>query len=99
MSSEALASSAATHGKKKKKKKAPVLLGKGKVKLSKAGKGKLILKPTAKGKHALSKLKGKAVHLTLKVSIRTLNGTLVVSKKQHVTLHAAKAKKKGHGGK
>jgi hypothetical protein len=97
---EALATSAATHGKKKKKKKSPVLLGKGKVKLSKAGKGKLILKPTTKGKHALTKLKGKAVHLTLKVTIRTLNGTVVVSKKQHVTLHAAKAKKKkGHGGK
>jgi hypothetical protein len=101
ISSEALASSAATHGKKKnKKKKAPVLLGKGKLKLSKAGKGKLILKPTAKGKHALGKLKGKAaVHLTLKVTIRTLNGTTIVSKKQHVTLHAAKAKKKGHSGK
>jgi hypothetical protein len=99
VSSEALASSAATHGKKKKKKKSPVLLGKGKLKLSKAGKGKLILKPTAKGRHALSKLKGKAVHLTLKVTIRTLNGTVVTSKKQHVTLHAAKAKKKGHGGK
>jgi hypothetical protein len=100
VSSEALAGSAATHGKKKKKKKSPVLLGKGKVKLSKAGKGKLILRPTAKGKHALSKLKRKAVvHLTLKVTIRTLNGTTVVSKKQHVTLHAAKAKKKGHGGK
>jgi hypothetical protein len=100
VSTEAVADSAATHGKKKKKKKSPVLLGKGKVKLSKAGKGKLILKPTAKGKHALSKLKGKAaVHLTLKVTVRTLNGTTVVSKKQHVTLHAAKAKKKGHGGK
>jgi hypothetical protein len=99
---EALASSAASHGKKKKKKKAPVLLGKGKVKLSKAGKGKLILKPTTKGKHALSKLKGKGkLHLTLKVTIRTLNGTVVVSRKQHVTLHAAKAKKKthSHGGK
>jgi hypothetical protein len=99
---EALAGSAATHGKKKKKKKSPILLGKGKIKLAKAGKGKLILKPTAKGKHALSKLKGKPVHLTLKVAVRTLNGTAVVSKKQHVTLHAAKAKKKkkkGHGGK
>jgi len=96
---EVLAGSAATHGKKTKKKKTSVLLGKGKLKLSKAGKGKLILKPTAKGKHALSKLKGKAVHLTLKATIRTLNGTVVVAKKQHVTLRAAKAKKKRRGGK
>ncbi|HUA73353.1 MAG TPA: hypothetical protein VL988_01185 [Solirubrobacteraceae bacterium] len=95
---EVLAEAAATHGKKhgKKKKKKPVLLGKGKLKLSKPGKGKLILKPTAKGKHALGHLsKGKSVHLTLSFTIRTLNGTVVTTKKQHVTLRP-KAKKKGH---
>jgi hypothetical protein len=96
--SEALAEVAAKHGKKhgKKKKKKPVLLAKGKVKLTKPGKGKLILKPTAKGKHALRHLsKGKSVHLTLSFTVRTLNGTVVTSKKQHVTLRP-KAKKKAH---
>lgn len=73
-----------------------MLLGKGNVKLSKAGKGKLILKPTHKGKSALSRIKGKkGVHLTLSYTIRTLSGTVVVAKKQHITLHV-KAKKKGH---
>ncbi len=86
---------AASHAKKKKKKRKPVLLGKGKVKLSKAGKGKLILKPTAKGKAALGHFKGKSVHLTLKFTIRTLNGTVVEVKKQHVTLRP-KRKKKAH---
>ncbi len=93
---EAIAESAASKGKhKKKKKKKPVLLGKGKVKLKKPGKGKLILKPTAKGKGALAHLKSKSVHLTLKFTIHTPNGTLVTSKKQHVTLRP-KAKKKAH---
>jgi len=92
---EVAAEAAASHGKKKKKKHKPVLLGKGKVKLSKAGKGKLILKPTAKGRSALGHFKGKSVRLTLKFTVRTLNGTVVVVKKQHVTLRP-KAKKKGH---
>jgi hypothetical protein len=93
---EVAAEAAASHAKKKKKKKRkPVLLGKGKVKLSKAGKGKLILKPTAKGKRALGHFKGKSVHLTLKFTIRTLNGTIVEVSKQHVTLRP-KAKKKAH---
>ncbi|HEX3911510.1 MAG TPA: hypothetical protein VHW67_12510 [Solirubrobacteraceae bacterium] len=93
---EAIAESAASKGKhKKKKKKKPVLLGKGKVKLKKAGKGKLILKPTAKGKGALAHFKGKSVHLTLKFTIRTPNGTVVESKKQRITLRP-KAKKKAH---
>lgn len=94
-----LASSAATHGKKKKKKKAkPVLLGKGKLKLSKAGKGKLIIKPTSKGKRALRHVKAKGVHVTLKFTIQTLNGTAVVSKKQRITLRPKKKKshKKHH---
>jgi len=92
---EVTAEAAASHGKKKKKKRKPVLLGKGKVKLSKAGKGKLILKPTAKGKRALGHFKGKSVRLTVKFTIRTLNGTVVEVKKQHVTLRP-KAKKKAH---
>lgn len=92
---ESLAEVAAAHGKKKKRKK-PVLLGKGKLKLSKPGKGKLILKPTAKGRHALGHLsKGKSVHLTLSFTIRTLNGTVVTTKKQRVTLRP-KAEKKTH---
>jgi hypothetical protein len=90
---EALAEAAAAHGKKKRK---PVLLGKGKLKLSKPGKGKLLLKPTTKGRHALGHLaKGKSVHLTLSFTIRTLSGTVVTTKKQHVTLRP-KAKKKTH---
>jgi hypothetical protein len=92
---EAIAGAAAAHGKKKKKHKKPVLLGKGMVKLSKPGKGKLILKPTTKGKHALGHVKGKSVHLTLNFTVRTLNGTDVVAKKQAITLRP-KAKKKGH---
>jgi hypothetical protein len=93
---EVTAEAAASHGKKKKKKKRkPVLLGKGKVKLSKAGKGKLILKPTAKGKRALGHFKGKSVHLTVKFTIRTLNGTVVAIEKQRVTLRP-QAKKKAH---
>jgi hypothetical protein len=89
------AASKGAKGKGKHKKKAkPILLGKGKVKLSKPGKGKLVLKPTRKGKQALTHLKGKSVHLTLKLTVRTLNGTVVTSKKQHITLK--KAKKKAH---
>ena len=90
-----LAASASTHGKKKKKKSKPVLLGKGTLKLSKAGKGKLIMKPTRKGRRALRAVKHKGVHVTLNFTIRTLNGTVVTSKKQRVTLRP-KAKKKGH---
>jgi hypothetical protein len=95
-----LASSAATkkHGKKKKKKKAkPVLLGKGTLKLSAPGKGKLIFKPTLKGKRALRAVKPKGVHVTLNFTIRTLNGTVVTTKKQRVMLRPkAKKKPKGH---
>ena len=96
---EVVASSAA-HGKKKKGKKlTPVLLGKGSVKLSTPGKGKLVIKPTAKGKRALASLgKRKKARLTLTVAVTTLNGTPVVTKKQHVTLRALvkKAHKKKH---
>ena len=97
---EAIATSAATHGKKKRKKKtkkkAPVLLGKGSVVLSTPGKGKLLITPTAKGKRALAGVKkGKSVRLTLNITVNTLNGTLVVTKKQQVTLRP-QAKRKAH---
>jgi hypothetical protein len=93
----AVASSAAKkkHGKKKKKKK-PVLLGKGTLKLSAPGKGKLIFKPTSKGKRALRAVKSKGVHVTLNITIRTLNGTVVTTKKQRVVLRPKAKKKKGH---
>ena len=92
---EAIATSAASHGKKKQKKHAPVLLGKGHVRLTKPGKGKLVLKPTRKGKRALGGVKAKSVRLTLKVTVHTLNGTLVVTKSQRVTLHKQKKTRKG----
>ena len=94
----ALASSAATHGKKKKKKKKkkPVLLGRGTLKLSTVGKGKLLIKPTLKGRRALRVVKPKGVHVTLKFTIRTLNGTVVTSKKQLITLRPKPKKKKRH---
>lgn len=97
---EIVATSAATHGKKKKKKKhVAVLLGKGNVKLSKPGKGKLILKPSAKGRRALASVKkGKSVRLTLKLTVKTLNGTLVTTKTQRITLRP-QSKKKGHAKK
>ena len=99
---EIVATSAASHGKKKKKKKkkhVPVLLGKGSVQLSKPGKGKLILKPSAKGRRALASVKkGKSVRLTLKLTVKTLNGTLVTTKTQRITLRP-QSKKKGHAKK
>ncbi len=92
---EAVATEAAKHKKRKHKKK-PVLLGKGSIKLSQPGKGKLLITPTGKGRRALKGVKkGTKVHLTLKITIDTINGTLVVTKKQHVTLRPL-AKKKGH---
>ena len=53
------AATAAAHGKKKKKKRKPVTLGRGTLKLSKAGKGTLKIKLTSKGKHAFAHVKGK----------------------------------------
>lgn len=95
---EVIGVSSSSHGKKKKKKKAaPVLLGTGSVKLSKPGKGKLIIRPTAKGRRALERLKGNGVRVTLKFTVDTLNGTLVVTKSERITLHPKKqAHKKRH---
>ncbi len=85
---EVLATSAAAHGKRRKKKVVPVLLGKGSVTLSKPGKGQLVIKPTARGRRALARVKrGTRVRLTLKLTVNTANGTLVVNKTQRVTLH------------
>lgn len=83
----------ASAAKKSKKKKKPVLLGKGTLKLSKAGKGKLVIHFNAKGKHAFAHLKGK-VRLTFKFTVQTAAGTLVESKTIHVTLKPKKKKKK-----
>jgi hypothetical protein len=81
---------------KKKKKKKPVLLGKGTTILSKPGKGKLLVKPSSKGKRALSHVGKKGVQLTLKFAISTLNGTVVVSKSEHIKLKPKPKKKKHH---
>jgi hypothetical protein len=94
-----IAAAKGKHGKKKKKAKA-VLLGKGKLKLSKPGKGKLIVKLSSKGKRALGHVKPKGVRLTVKFTVKTLNGTLVVSKKEQIKLRPKakkKSKKKGAG--
>ncbi len=93
-----IASAKSKHGKKKGKKKAKaVLLGKGTLKLAKPGKGKLIIKPSAKGKRALRHVSAKGVRLTVKLTVNTLNGTLVVSKSERVKLKLkAKHKKKAH---
>ena len=81
-----------THGKKKKKKK-PILLGKGKVRLSKPGKGKLVIKLSHKASKALSHVSAKGVKITVKITVKTLNGTVVTTKSQRVKLRP-KAKKK-----
>lgn len=89
-----LTATTAKHSKKKKKAKA-VQLGTGKLKLSTPGKGKLVIKLSSKGKRALSHVGSKGVHLTVKVTISTLNGTLVAVKSGHVTLRPKK-KSKAH---
>jgi von Willebrand factor type A domain len=88
----------AAHSKKKKKKKKPVLLGKGKLKLSTPGKGKLVIKLSHKARKALSQVSSKGVSVTLKFTVHTLNGTVVTTKSQHIKLRpkAKKAKKKHH---
>ncbi len=83
-----LAYSASGHGKKKHKKK-PVLLGKGTLKLTKAGKGTLVIKLTSKAKRALSHIGKRGVRVTLKVTIETSNGTLVGTRTESLTLHKA----------
>lgn len=87
---------ASSHGKKKKK--APVLLGKGTLKLNKAGQGKLIIKLTPKARRALGHVGKRGVRVTLKVRIEIANGTLVGIKTEVITLHKAK-KHKGKGNK
>lgn len=89
-----IAAAGSKHGKKKKKAKA-VLIGSGKLKLAVPGKGKLIIKLSGKGKRALRHVGSKGVRLTVKFSVKTLNGTLVITKKEQVKLHAKKTKKKG----
>ncbi len=92
-----LTATAAKHGKKKKKKKPkPVLLGTGQLKLSAPGKGTLIIKLSSKGKRALRQVGHKGVHLTIKLTINTLNGTLVGVKSEGIALQPKK-KSKGHG--
>lgn len=86
-----LTATTAKHGKKKKKKKAKsVLLGKGSLKLSTPGKGTLVIKLSSKGKRALRHVGRKGVHLTVKLTITTINGTLVAVKTEHVTLRPKK---------
>lgn len=93
-----VASSSSKHGKKKKKAK-PVLLGKGKFKLSKAGKGKLLIKLSSTAKKALSHVPSKGVKVTLKFTVRTLNGTLVTTKSEQIKLRPKKTHGKGKGKK
>lgn len=83
----------ARHGKKKKKK--PTLLGKGTLKLTKAGKGTLIIKLTGNAKRALSHVSKQGVQVTLQVTIDTYNGTLVGTKTERITLRPAKKQSKG----
>ncbi len=85
---------AATHGKKRKKKRKPVNLGKGTLKLSAAGKGTLEIKLTAKGRRALAHVKGKGAHVTLKVTVSTADGRLVIVETKR--LRVVPAKKKAH---
>jgi len=94
-----LAFSAGKHGKgghgKKKKTLTPALLGRGTLKLTSAGKGILIIKLSPKAKRTLSHVKAGGVRLTLRVTIQTLNGTVVAVKTEVITLRPArKAKKK-----
>jgi hypothetical protein len=90
-----LAGSKAKH--KSKKKKKPTVLGKGKLKLSKGGKGKLVIKLSSKAKHALKKAGSKGARVTLKVTIKTLTGSLVGTEAKHIKLRPQKPKKKAHG--
>jgi hypothetical protein len=83
---------AAKHGKSKKKKHKPAPLGKGTLKLSKAGKGTLVIKLSSKAKHALGHVKAKGVRVTVKLTIRTASGTLVATETKHVKLRPQKKK-------
>jgi hypothetical protein len=86
---------AVKHGKSKKKKKKkhkPAPLGKGTLKLNKAGKGTLVIKLSSKAKHALGHVKAKGVRVTVKLTIRTASGTLVATETKHVKLRPQKKK-------
>jgi len=87
------AASSSSHGKKKKK--APVLLGKGTLKLPQVGKGELLISLSGKAKHALTHVGKKGVRVTLKVTIDTASGTLVTNMSELVTLKP-KPKKTHH---
>ena len=84
---------AAAHGKKKKKARKPAILGRGTLKLSKAGKAILKIKLTAKGKRALAHVKGRGARVTLKVTIKTLDGRLVAVETKRLKIVPAKKKK------
>ncbi|MCW3019161.1 MAG: squalene cyclase [Solirubrobacterales bacterium] len=72
----------------------PVLIGSGTLKLATAGKGLLIVKFTHKGRKALGKVGRKGVRVTLKLSVRTLYGSTVISSTKTVKLRPAKPKHK-----
>lgn len=86
------------HGKGKKKAK-PVLYGSGSLTLGKPGKGTLTIKLNAKGRAALKHAKGKPIKLVLAVTVKTLNGTLVKTEQQTITVRPAPKKPKGKHGK
>ncbi|HXD55974.1 MAG TPA: hypothetical protein VN618_14555 [Solirubrobacteraceae bacterium] len=80
---------------RKKKKHTPKLLGKGSAKLKTAGKGKLVIKISRKYRSKLAHMKG-TLHLTIKFTTKTANGTVVGRKTVHVKLKPKKVKKKKH---
>jgi hypothetical protein len=95
--SATLAGSKGKKHKGKGKKKKSAVLGKGKLKLSKGGKGTLHVKLSSKAKHALKKAGSKGARVTLKVTIKTLSGSLVGTEAKHIRLIPKKPKKKAHG--
>jgi hypothetical protein len=85
---------AATHGKKKRKhKKTPIVLGKGTLKLTKAGRGTLVIRLSRKAQRAMRHVGQRGVRLTLKSTVSTINGTLVTKKSSRITV---RPKKKRH---
>jgi hypothetical protein len=89
------ASVSALAARKHKKKHRPVLLGKGRVKLAKAGKHVLLIKLNSAGKRRLGHLTSKGVRLTLKSTVRS-HGTLVKTGKRSVKLRPFVKHKKHH---
>ncbi len=80
---------------KKKKHKKPKLLGKGSAKIKVAGKGKLVIKISRKYRSKVAHVKG-TLRLTLKLTTKTANGTVVGKQTVHVKLKPKKVKKKKH---